>query len=391
MHSSIRAAVTPNRATSLAEAEEALRPLGLKCLLFASPGYTAAAPKWRLLVPTSKPLPPAKHPQLVARLDNLLGGIRIIGLSELYYFGSVGNNPEHRAVLIDGAYIDERHDLDAAIQANGNGGAGNGVGYSATMTNGSGAAIATPPKPKPVANPLIAMLAEKIWGPSQLVGKEFHFKGSAIVVDPGKGQWFDFERNKGGGIKDLMKLVTTTKQQRSNDDVQIVCAAEVKMRGVDWLWEGHLACGHQEITTGMPDVGKSQIQMNLIACATARRRWPNGAPAIEPVNVIMLTAEDVTDQVVVPRLVAAGADLSRVHILNLIKTDERERRFLLGEDLERLERTMNKIGDVRLVALDPITAYMGRLDSNSPTDVRSQLGPLGLMAERRIFTIFGVA
>jgi hypothetical protein len=42
------------------------------------------------------------------------------------------------------------------------------------------------------------------------------------------------------------------------------------------------------------------------------------------------------------------------------------------------------LGDVRLVAIDPITAFMGsgkHFDSHRATDVRSQLGPLGLLAE----------
>jgi hypothetical protein len=42
-----------------------------------------------------------------------------------------------------------------------------------------------------------------------------------------------------------------------------------------------------------------------------------------------------------------------------------------------------KIGDVRLITIDPITAYMGgKLDSHRATDVRGQLGPLADLAER---------
>jgi putative DNA primase/helicase len=98
----------------------------------------------------------------------------------------------------------------------------------------------------------------------------------------------------------------------------------------------------------------------------------------------MLTAEDVLDQEVVPRLTAAGADLKRVHILKSIKTDEKtSRQFLLGEDLVELERLVQEIGDVALITIDPITAYMGgRIDSHNTTQVRSQLGPLKDFAER---------
>ena len=74
------------------------------------------------------------------------------------------------------------------------------------------------------------------------------------------------------------------------------------------------------------------------------------AAASDPVNVIMVTAEDALDTEVVPRLTAAGADLKRIFILKYIKTDQQQRQFLLNEDLERLEREIARIGDVGLVA-----------------------------------------
>jgi hypothetical protein len=72
-----------------------------------------------------------------------------------------------------------------------------------------------------------------------------------------------------------------------------------------------------------------------------------------------------------------------VTILKYIKTDERtQRQFLLAEDLDRLERAVQKIGDVGLITIDPITAYMGgKMDSYKATEVRSQLGPLKDFAE----------
>jgi hypothetical protein len=99
----------------------------------------------------------------------------------------------------------------------------------------------------------------------------------------------------------------------------------------------------------------------------------------------MLTAEDCLDQTIVPRLIAAGADRDRVHILKKIRKDNRERMFLLHEDLEELERAIRDVSDVRLITIDPITAYMGggkSFDSHRATDVRGQLGPLADLAER---------
>jgi hypothetical protein len=163
----------------------------------------------------------------------------------------------------------------------------------------------------------------------------------------------------------------------------IVRASEVPMRAKHWLWLGHLLRGAQELLTGIPGLGKSQVQCSYIARVTAGLPWPNGDPGMAPANVIMITAEDALDQEVIPRLVAAGADCNRVHIVKAIKIDDgTSRQFLLAEDLDQLARDVTRIGDVGLVTLDPITAYMGgRIDSHKTTQVRSQLGPLKDFAE----------
>jgi hypothetical protein len=95
----------------------------------------------------------------------------------------------------------------------------------------------------------------------------------------------------------------------------LVRASDVVIRPKDWLWEGHLLRSSLELLTGIPGLGKSQLQCSLIASATTGKPWPNGAVGIAPVHVIMVTAEDAIDQEVVPRLIAAGADLDRVPYL----------------------------------------------------------------------------
>jgi putative DNA primase/helicase len=174
-----------------------------------------------------------------------------------------------------------------------------------------------------------------------------------------------------------------TKLMQTSAAVERVRAADVKMRQKEWLWKGHLLRGALELLTGLPGLGKSQTQIHYMACATAGLAWPDGAPACEPMNVIMVTAEDAIDTEVVPRLKAAGADLTRIHILKYIRIDKQKRQFLLADDLVKLEAAIAQIGNVGLVCIDPITAYMGgKMDSHKATEVRSQLSPLKDFAER---------
>ncbi|MGB7833809.1 MAG: AAA family ATPase, partial [Xanthobacteraceae bacterium] len=59
-----------------------------------------------------------------------------------------------------------------------------------------------------------------------------------------------------------------------------------------------------------------------------------------------------------------------------------ERRFSLQEDLEELEKKIAEIGDVGLVWIDPVTSYMGKVDSHNNTALRGILDPISEMAER---------
>jgi putative DNA primase/helicase len=120
----------------------------------------------------------------------------------------------------------------------------------------------------------------------------------------------------------------------------------------------------------------------MVAGVTTGRTWPDGSKGCEPGNAIMLTAEDTLETTVKPRLIAAGADLERVFFLVCISINDKQHYFLLGEHLHALEKKINEIGNVALVTIDPITAYQGKINSSSATDVRGQLGPLKGLAER---------
>jgi DNA polymerase bacteriophage-type len=188
-----------------------------------------------------------------------------------------------------------------------------------------------------------------------------------------------------GGTKEQLLARAKAAPRWQRDGYVLVCAADVVPRRMDWLWQGHILRGSQELLTGIPGNGKSQIHCTFAALVSTGDAWPDGCNGAPPGNVIMLTAEDCLDQTMVPRLIAAGADRNRVFILKKIRKDNKERMFLLGEDLEELERMIVQLGDVRLVTIDPITAFMGsggKFDSHRAVDVRGQLGPLADLAER---------
>ena len=238
----------------------------------------------------------------------------------------------------------------------------------------------TPDDEQPLV--LILELARKLWGAGQKISMgQWRFgANNEIAVDAFRASWFNLATGAEGGLKELKRMAASLYAGSAQDtsSVVLVRATDVVPRAKKWLWEGHLLRGALELLTGVPGLGKSQVQCSYVACVTKGGGWPCGGKGLgEPMSVIMVTAEDPLDQEVVPRLIAAGADLSRVHFLQYIKADEKQRQFLLSEDLDRIEKAVARIGDVGLITMDPITAYMGgKVDSHKVTEVRSQLGPL---------------
>lgn len=97
------------------EAVAVLRAAGLSGMVYTSPSHTDDTPRWRVLCPLSSDQPPAIRTAMVARLNGLFQGAlssESFTLSQSYYYGSIRSNPSHRIALVDGAYLDERPDLD---------------------------------------------------------------------------------------------------------------------------------------------------------------------------------------------------------------------------------------------------------------------------------------
>jgi putative DNA primase/helicase len=167
----------------------------------------------------------------------------------------------------------------------------------------------------------------------------------------------------------------------------VVRASDIELKAVEWLWPGKFALGKLTLIAGEPGLGKSQLTAALAATVTTGGRWPTSDQRSPLGSVVMFSAEDDASDTIAPRLLAAGADLDRVHIVSAVqdgngKTPGR-RSFNFQTDLDLLEQAMQKFGDVRLVVIDPITSYLGKgVDSHKNADVRSVLEPVAEMAAR---------
>lgn len=163
------------------------------------------------------------------------------------------------------------------------------------------------------------------------------------------------------------------------------CMSDIRPEPVSWLWPGLIARGKVTLIAGDPGLGKSQLTAALAACVSAGACWPIDGSAAPCGNVLILSAEDDAADTIRPRLDAAKADVSRIHVLEAVRVcDENgcvaQRGFDLARDIEILRNAACSIGNVVLIVIDPISAYLGGTDSHRNADVRGLLSPLAALA-----------
>jgi hypothetical protein len=175
----------------------------------------------------------------------------------------------------------------------------------------------------------------------------------------------------------------------------IVRMDTVVARPVDWLWDKKIARGKLTLWVGDPGVGKSTGSTDIAARVSAGLGFPDGSPSGDPAGVVLISAEDGTDDTIRPRLDVAGADVSRISLVQSVTWfDENlgasERQLDLQRDLPALEEAIQQTKDCALVIVDPIAGYMGRTDSHKNAEVRAVLTPLAKMAEKHNVAFLGI-
>lgn len=198
--------------------------------------------------------------------------------------------------------------------------------------------------------------------------------------------------------RDVDVELPTDVTKKNTREVKLVSMAEIKAKPIEWLEHQVIPRGMLFMLAGDPGQAKSQLTCGLAASVSTGKPWLTAASkrTREPFNVIMLNAEDANDAVIKPRLLAAGADMSKVFTLqSVLKYDDKgkatEGEISLAHDIRSLDRAIRELGNVALIVIDPISAYLGKVDSHNNSEVRGVLAPLARLAEKHNIAIVCVS
>lgn len=162
----------------------------------------------------------------------------------------------------------------------------------------------------------------------------------------------------------------------SEVSLDFVRASDLQLRPVDWLWQQRIPLGALTLLAGEPGLGKSLMSVLLAA------RLSLGELGEEPATSLFLTAEDSREHVVLPRLLAAGADLGRV-LFPPAGEDGFEQLIRLPDEIGYLDALVTEV-KAKLVVIDPLVAHLPqRVNSWQDQSVRGALAPLAALAEKR--------
>jgi archaellum biogenesis ATPase FlaH len=172
----------------------------------------------------------------------------------------------------------------------------------------------------------------------------------------------------------------------------LISLSDVESEEVEWMWENRILLGKLSIIADDLGLGKSFLTLYIAACVSKGKPLPDTSAPVQTGSVILLSAEDGLADTIRPRLDAAGADVSKIFALKgiVISNENFLKEFELTKDLEGLEQAIQKPNDVRLVVIDPITAYMGNTDSHKNADVRRVLAPLATISEKYKVAVIAV-
>jgi hypothetical protein len=229
----------------------------------------------------------------------------------------------------------------------------------------------------------------------------------AIKIEPNEANapWFedcdnnDFDAQAQGpsdshGADTHAQDTEATRPPRSKRVAVLRRASNIEPEPIDWAWKDRFAFGKLALIAGDPGLGKSQVAIDIVARCTLGDHFPCGEGSAPQCEALILTAEDGLKDTVIPRLIAAGADRSKVHILTGTKIEGaatgEEDLFDLTRDVAVLRDVLKANRKIRIIAIDPLTAYLGETQAHKNAQVRKVLTPLIKLIENFGVLVIGV-
>lgn len=159
------------------------------------------------------------------------------------------------------------------------------------------------------------------------------------------------------------------------NDNELITFDTRKPKELEFVWYPLIVKGNLNIIEGVGGTGKSFLTTWLLSAVSTGSKMPFSDKYFKVGTAILQNAEDDIDGTIIPRLIANGADRSRLGYIN-----EDKKAFNIKQ-LVRLEKQIIKFRP-EIVIIDPLTSYLGGVNMYVANEVRDVLKPLKELAQK---------
>jgi putative DNA primase/helicase len=167
--------------------------------------------------------------------------------------------------------------------------------------------------------------------------------------------------------------------------LNVINMADVVTKKTAWFWEPYIPAAAITDLSGDPNEGKSTLAIDLMAPNSRGDSpppfaFPDGA--YEAADSLLLSGEDDPERTVKPRLIAAGAEVSRVHLLRTVTVCDEPRHVQLPMDLPLIERFIIE-KKINFTVIDVLAAFTEQGTSlNDDASMRRLFNDMSSVFER---------
>jgi RecA-family ATPase len=163
------------------------------------------------------------------------------------------------------------------------------------------------------------------------------------------------------------------------DDEPLIRADQLKWKETHWLWYPRIPANGITILGARGGTGKGLVCCDIVGRITTGEYWPCSRERIEAGNVLWGEAEDKIQETLLPRLIAAKADQSKVYFCSPSQFRDYDIREFIREN------------NIKLIVLSPLISFLeGLADSNAAVDTRRAMEDLDALIDGTGCAIIGV-
>lgn len=175
--------------------------------------------------------------------------------------------------------------------------------------------------------------------------------------------------------------------------------AYISAKPIEWLWQERIPSGAITWVVGQPGNAKSLLTVDIAARASRGADWADGQRNENgSVKVLMCCMEDDLEKTVLPRLLAAGADMKNIDFLDDKSFREKigssttavKRSINLDHDMDTLLGIIRRNPEYKMMICDPITGIFGAKSINKDQEVHPILQSLATLCQDTGLTFVGV-